>query len=136
VPGEIRGKFSNDVELEFHTHPDRIIANPSLADIRVISSSRQQAHLIVARDDMLLLFKQPGFVPLHTDEQVCELAERAGLPGFGFAVDDPLISVRMERARAQDAFLRGFLKLDTERIPRGEPGPINIPLAIVQVPSR
>lgn len=85
---------------------------------------------------MLLFFKQPGFIPFQTERQLCDLVERAGLQRFGFAIDEPLISVRIERIRENDDFMRQFLKLDIERIPRTQPGPINIPLDIVQVPSR
>ncbi len=142
VPGSIRQKFADDVEVEFHTHPDRILGNPSLPDLLAFSDARQRVALIVARDDMLLLFKQPGFVPLRTEAQICELARQAGVPSnpswpaVGFAVTSPIIQERLNIVAERDRFMRDFLRLDTERVPRSEPGPLNIPLDIVQVPSR
>ena len=102
----------------------------------------QQVALIVARDDMLLLFKQPGFVPLRTEAQICQIAQQAGIPSnpawpeVGIAVTAPIIEVRQQIVAERDRFMRDFLRLDSERVPRGEPGPIIIPLSVVQVPSR
>ena len=142
VPGSIRQRFTDDVEVEFHTHPDRMLGNPSLQDLIAFSAARQRVSLIVARDDMLLLFKQPVFVPLRTENQICELARQAGVPSnpswpaVGFAVTSPTIQERRNIVAERDRFMRDFLRLDTERVLRGEPGPLNIPRDIVEVPSR
>lgn len=53
VPGSIRQKFADDVELEFHTHPNRILANPSLQDLIAFSAARQKGALFI--------FRQSGF---------------------------------------------------------------------------
>jgi hypothetical protein len=62
VPGHVLDKLQAidpDYEVGFHTHPNQFRAYPSLMDIRFFVNSHQQAEIIVATGDMLILTKGP-----------------------------------------------------------------------------
>jgi len=59
IPTRVFRKYSEDVEVVFHTHPGQDKVQPSQGDISSFFSSPQQVDLIIAGNEILVLEKTP-----------------------------------------------------------------------------
>ena len=62
IPGKIVRKYSQDVEIRFHTHPGQDTAMPSTQDLISFINSKQQIGFIVGGEEILILEKTPEVV--------------------------------------------------------------------------
>ena len=81
MPWRVIKKYGNDVEVKFHTHPNRKLANPSKSDILSFIHAKQQVQLIVSKFQILVLYKTKN-TPKSLEKS--DIEERT--PNVGYVV--------------------------------------------------
>lgn len=74
IPSRIIGKYADDVEISFHTHPTENIAMPSTLDLLGFINSKQQIEFIVANSEIYVLEKTRNTPTTTTEEEIERLA--------------------------------------------------------------
>lgn len=81
VPWRVIKKYGNDVEVLFHTHPNRKLANPSKNDILTFINAEQKVEIIVSKFHILILYKTKN---TPTSLEKSDIYERT--PDIGYVV--------------------------------------------------
>lgn len=80
IPTRVFNKYKSDIEVRFHTHPNRKFALPSKPDILLFINSHQQVEFIISKNEMLILEKTK-----NTPENITEIEIEQKTPHIGYA---------------------------------------------------
>jgi len=125
VPAETVIRFSSDVEVEWHTHPNRKWGNPSRQDLVAFSSDPQTVHIIIANDDLLILSETVDTPQNISHAEIERLADEANIPELGMAIVE-----LTERAKS-DRFLTRVLNYRLQRVARRLNPPVKFDLRVI-----
>jgi len=67
IPERIYNKYSDDVEVLFHTHPGQDKVQPSIADIHSFLLAKQNIEFIIAGKEIMILEKRPEAKPVRLE---------------------------------------------------------------------
>ena len=84
VPMRALLKYEDDVEVQFHTHPNRDTGDPSKEDIGYFINSKQQIAFIIARNEICIFEKT-----LETPKVITAVGIEKRTPGLSYYYEDP-----------------------------------------------